>query len=177
MERDDFLKKEFHIGTEFGKRFNIPENIQFEYDGKTGCVAQDIAVRMAEKWEDFVVEQIVAEATDMGISDLTVLNKPAIMDALRKHTPTKPLHIHEVHPKHDWMRNSKGEIDMSAMSVGFHNGPVCRRCYHSDCEHCNPDWDEDECVIDEDRCPLCNEKVKRNTKFCPECGQALDWEE
>lgn len=77
--------------TEFGKRFNIPENIQFEYDGKTGCVAQDIAVRMAEKWEDFVVAQIVAEATDMGISDITVLNKPAIMDALRKQIPQKPI--------------------------------------------------------------------------------------
>lgn len=91
MAKDDFLKKEFHIGTEFGKRFNFPENIKFEYDGMTGCVAQDIAVRMAEKWEDFVVEQIVAEAIDMGISDLTVLNKPAIMNALRKQIPQKPI--------------------------------------------------------------------------------------
>lgn len=71
------------------KRFNFPENIQLEYGGMQGCVASEIAVRMAEKWEDFVVEQIVAEAIYMGISDLTVLNKPAIMDALRKQIPIK----------------------------------------------------------------------------------------
>ena len=96
MAKDDFLKKEFHIGTEFGKRFNIPENIKFEYDGETGCVANDIAVRMAEKWENFVVEQIVAEAVDMGISDLTVLNKTAIMDALRKRIPVKPIRANRI---------------------------------------------------------------------------------
>ena len=160
--------------TEFGKRFNFPENIKFDYDGVTGCVANEVAVRMAEKWEDFVVEQIVAEAVDMGISDLTVLNKPAIIDALRKQIPQKPLHIHDVYPKHDWMRNSKGEIDMSAMSVGFCNGPMCRRCYHSECEHCNPAWDDGECIVDEHHCPNCKSKVGYKGKRCPECGQALD---
>lgn len=175
MARDDFLKKDFHIGTEFGKRFNFPENIKFEYDGMTGCVANDVAVRMAEKWEDFVVEQIVAEAVDMGISDLTVLNKPAIISALRKQTPIKPLHIHEVYPKHDWELDEDGEIDIFAMENGFHNGPRCRRCYHSPCVHCTPNWDEGECIVDYDLCPSCNKRAIKLTKFCPDCGQALDW--
>lgn len=99
------------------------------------------------------------------------------IDALEKQIPKKPIHIHEVYPKHDWARDKNGEIDMWAMDVGFHNGPMCKRCYHSVCEHCEPDWDEDECVVDEDRCPSCNNKLSFKPKFCKDCGQALDWSE
>lgn len=75
---------------EFGKRFNFPENIKFDYDGLTGCVAQDIAVRMAEKYDDFIVSQIAMEARAEGISDLTVLNKWAILNAIKRNIPQKP---------------------------------------------------------------------------------------
>lgn len=68
---------------EFGKRFSFPENIEFSYDGKTGDIVNEIAVRMVEKYDNFVVQQIANEARAAGIADLTVLNKPAILRALQ----------------------------------------------------------------------------------------------
>ena len=102
------------------------------------------------------------------------------IEALEKQIPKKPIHIHEVYPKHDWIRDEDGEIDMWVMDVGFHNGPGCKRCGASFCEHCDPDYDEEECVVDEMRCPSCNEKIHwpyEKNKFCNQCGQALDWSE
>lgn len=100
------------------------------------------------------------------------------MKAILKQIPESPVHIHEVYPKHDWGRDKDGGIDMWAYESGYCNGPICRRCYHSVCVHCEPNWNDanyDECVIDEYRCPDCNQIVAKNRKFCPECGQALDW--
>lgn len=97
------------------------------------------------------------------------------MKAIDKQIQKKPIHVHQVYPKHDWMLDSNGTIDMAAFEAGYCNGPMCRRCYHSVCVHCNSDWDNDECVIDEDHCPSCNKKITKNNKFCPDCGQALDW--
>ena len=113
---------------------------------------------------------------DLDVND-TVATHMVCKKALEKQIPKKPIHIHEVYPKHDWARDKNGEIDMWAMDVGFHNGPMCKRCYHSVCEHCEPDWDEDECVVDEDRCPSCNKAFAFKPKFCKDCGQALDWSE
>ena len=79
----------FNKMPEFGARFQFPENIQLEYGGQSGCVASEIAVRMAEKYDDFVVEQIANEAREAGISDLTVLNKGAIIEAMRKQIPCR----------------------------------------------------------------------------------------
>ena len=91
--------------------------------------------------------------------------------------PKKPIHIHEVYPKHDWKRLDNGEIDTWAWESDYHNGPVCQRCYESPCIYCDENYDEEECEIDENRCPSCNKKVFRSTKFCPDCGQAIDWSE
>ena len=75
---------------DFGTRFQFPENIHVEYDGVVGSIQNEIAVRMAEKYEDFVVQQISMEARAEGISDITVLNKEAILDAIKKRIPQKP---------------------------------------------------------------------------------------
>lgn len=100
------------------------------------------------------------------------------MLAIDKQIPKKPIRIHEIHPKHDWMLDKNGEIDLWAMSVGYCNGPVCKRCYTSVCEICNPDYNEEECEVDEMHCPSCNEKIDwpyEKNKFCRNCGQAIDW--
>lgn len=97
--------------------------------------------------------------------------------ALEKQIPKKPIHIHEEHSEHLWKRDKNGEIDLWAFSVGYCNGPVCTRCWHSECEHCNEDWETDPtepCVIDKDICPVCG-SVLGKPKYCHECGQALDW--
>lgn len=72
---------------EFWKRFHFPENIRIEYEGFCGSVNNQIAVKMAEKYEDFVIEQIAMEARASGVSDLTVLNKTAIINAINKQIP------------------------------------------------------------------------------------------
>ena len=75
---------------EWGARFNFPENLQVEYDGYCGSVSNQIVVKMAEKYDDFIVSQIAMEARAEGISDLTVLNKWAILNAIKKQIPQKP---------------------------------------------------------------------------------------
>lgn len=97
------------------------------------------------------------------------------VEALEKRIPQKPLHVHEVYPKHDWELDEDGEIDTWAMENGNHNGPVCRRCYHTPCVLCEPNWEEGECVVDKNCCPSCNKPAVRHTEFCFNCGQALDW--
>lgn len=91
----------------------------------------------------------------------------------------KVLHIHEEYPEHDWIRDRDGEIDMWAMSVGFHNGPQCKRCYASYCEHCSDDWRTEPCIVNEDICPGCGKVIDKSTypNFCGLCGTPLEWEE
>jgi hypothetical protein len=90
----------------------------------------------------------------------------------------KPTHIHEEHSDHLWCRDKNGKIDLWAFEEGFCNGPVCTRCWHSECVHCNPEWETDPtslCVVDKDICSACGSELKSKHKYCPDCGQALDW--
>jgi len=48
--------------------------------------------------------------------------------------------------KHKWQKLKSGEINNSALSEGYHNGPVCVECGHSFCEHCQPEEWESECL-------------------------------
>lgn len=81
---------EFNKPPEWGKRFAFQENIQIEYNGLTGSVTTEIAVKMAERYEDAVVNQIAMEAKLAGVADCTVLNKAAIIEALEKQMPQRP---------------------------------------------------------------------------------------
>ena len=79
--------KKMNKPTEFGTRFQFPENMNFEYDRQVHTIVNEIAVKMAEEYNNFIVEQIAMEARASGVSDLTVLNKPAIINALKKQVP------------------------------------------------------------------------------------------
>lgn len=37
---------------------------------------------------------------------------------------------------HKWVTDEDGEVDFSAHSIGFHNGPVCAKCGYSFCMFC-----------------------------------------
>lgn len=91
----------------------------------------------------------------------------------------KIIHIHNEYPEHDWVRNDKGEIDEWQLDAGYHNGPMCLRCYHSFCVHCETYEEQDPCVVDKYKCPKCGHELGYNTNqnFCFHCGQALDWSE
>ena len=83
----------FNKPPEWGKRFTFPENVQIEYNGIAGSLTNEIAIKMADRYEDAVVEQIAMEAKLAGVADCTVLNKAAILDALSKQTPKKPIFV------------------------------------------------------------------------------------
>ena len=46
--------------------------------------------------------------------------------------------------KHEWIKKGNGEVDDFAASSGFCNGPMCRLCGFSFCQHCEPEGYEDE---------------------------------
>ena len=98
---------------------------------------------------------------------------------MEKQIPKKPTHIHEEYEKHQWKKNKNGEVDDWAWESGFCNGVVCERCGESICVHCNPNYDDEPCIVDKDLCPNCETRVWRyeHKNYCFECGQKLDWEE
>ena len=96
---------------------------------------------------------------------------------LKEETAKPPIHVHKEYPEHDWRRNEDGKIDEFAYDGGYHNGPMCKRCYYSFCMHCNPDgWNEEPCIIDKYKCPKCGRHIGKGTKFCSDCGQAVKWD-
>ena len=139
----------FEKPTEWGRRFNFPENVQIEYNGYSGSVASEIAVKMAERYEDAVIEQIAMEAKAAGVSDLTVLNKVAILDAIKKQIPQK-LERAIIHDDELWKK------------------AMCR------CPRCAQHLLVVEVVARPDHG---FERLKQEDKppFCRSCGQALDW--
>lgn len=73
--------------------------------------------------------------------------------------------------KHLWYRDENGEVDTWRLDVGFHNGPECRVCHRSICEHCHPDWEDDECERGHYICSECGEaSVDGHEHFCSNCG-------
>lgn len=104
----------------------------------------------------------------------TELTPEQIMELKERDTAKAILHIHQEFSEHQWRRTAEGKIDEFAMCFDYHNGPVCERCGYSFCEHCEPNgWNEEPCVIDEYRCPTCNENIGRSDKYCKKCGQRL----
>lgn len=127
------------------------------------------------------LDQAVCEDCNLYECDYSVVEglRRTALNALEKQLPKKPIHIHEEYPEHLWSRDEDGKIDICAFEVGYCNGPVCTRCYHSECVHCNDEWEANPTaprVIDKNICPACGSSISK-TKFCSKCGQALDWSE
>ena len=80
----------FDKPTEWGSRFSFPENVKFDFDMPVNSIIQEITVKMAEQYDDAIVEAIAREAWAAGVSDLTVLNKAAILEAIEKQIPQRP---------------------------------------------------------------------------------------
>ena len=79
----------FEKPTEWGCRFSFPENAVLEFD-PVNPIVHKIAVAMAEHYDDAVTEAIAKAAKAEGITELTVLNKSAIISAIQKQIPKKP---------------------------------------------------------------------------------------
>jgi hypothetical protein len=66
--------------------------------------------------------------------------------------------------------NDRGEPDMFAFEYEYHNGPHCKKCGRFICEHCEPDYAEQECEKEHFECPFCKRAVLEKENFCPNCG-------
>ena len=78
---------------DFGKRFSFPENTEVQFDNAVHSVTQKMMAQFVDGYDDYIVSQIANTARQNGISELVVLNKTTIMDALNKQIPKKPTNI------------------------------------------------------------------------------------
>lgn len=83
----------FNKPIEWGSRFSFPENMETNFDGPLTSLTEKIAVQMADNYDTAVAEEIAAAARAAGVTDCTVLNKEAILDALNKQIPKKPTFV------------------------------------------------------------------------------------
>lgn len=120
-----------------------------------------------------------------GLDCLNVGVEEAIMTIAREAdkfiTPSKVIHIIEDYSAHDWEKEEDGSIDFWAFCSDYHNGPRCKRCGYTFCEY-DDDVDVElkkPCHIEKYLCPHCHEELSKcdKYKYCPNCGQLLDWEE
>ena len=81
----------FNKPTEWGSRFQFPENQKIDFDDLQTRVTDKIVVQMLDKYETAVAAEIASAARAAGVSDVTVLNKEAILGALNKQIPKKPV--------------------------------------------------------------------------------------
>lgn len=134
---------------------------------------------LGAEWENFgrydVLDnaiQRLAEYEELGTVE-------ELKEAREKQVAKKPKHIHEEHERHQWRKKKNGEVDDWAWASGFCNGVVCERCGESICVHCNPNYDDEPCIVDKDLCPNCGKQVwsYEHKNYCSECGQALKWSE
>mgnify|MGYP003312832107 CR=1 FL=1 len=79
---------EFTKAPGFGERFSFPENVEITINGDTISSVREASVRMVERWEEAVVSEIVKEARLAGYTEVTVLNKEVIFEALRRYLAT-----------------------------------------------------------------------------------------
>lgn len=79
--------------TEWGSRFHFPENVGTNFDGLLMSLTEKIAVQMADNYDTAIAEEIAATARDAGVTDCVVLNKKAILEALEKQIPQKPIYV------------------------------------------------------------------------------------
>ena len=80
----------FNKPPEWGSRFSFPENLENNSDDLQMRVTEKIYVQMVDNYETAVVEEIASAARAAGVTDCTVLNKKAILEAINKQIPTKP---------------------------------------------------------------------------------------
>ena len=77
----------------WGSRFHFPENVENNCDELTMSVTEKLCVQMVDNYETVVVEEIASAARATGVTDCTVLNKKAILEALNKQIPKKPTYV------------------------------------------------------------------------------------
>lgn len=84
---------QFNKPPEWGARFQFPENAEVSMDGLVMNITEKMACAMTEKYDEFIAESIAKAAREAGVSDCTVMNKYAILNAIEKQIPKKPVDL------------------------------------------------------------------------------------
>jgi hypothetical protein len=84
---------QFNKPPKCGARFQFPENAELSTDGLKFTISEKIACAFVDEYDEFIAEEIAREARAAGISDCTVLNKKAILEAIEKQIPKKPVDL------------------------------------------------------------------------------------
>lgn len=124
---------QFNKPPEWGSRFQFPENAKASVVGTKWTVTEKLACEFAEKYDSFIAAEIAREARAAGVSDLTVLNKAAILEAIGKQIPQKPRYRRE--------EDAEGwACPACHMGVTVDHG----RIKDTFCSHCGQaiDWEE-----------------------------------
>ncbi|MBR5874834.1 MAG: hypothetical protein IKY90_08910 [Oscillospiraceae bacterium] len=69
----------------------ISNGLKLDYDGVANAakITQNISVQMTDRMDDAVIEAIEKAAKEAGITDLFIINKKSVIDALKKQIPKK----------------------------------------------------------------------------------------
>lgn len=73
----------------FGTFLHIADPVFSDPPGKD--LIYNFAVSFRDDIENKIIQEIIKEAKAEGITDIVLLNKPAIIDALKKQTAMKPI--------------------------------------------------------------------------------------
>lgn len=125
MDRFKSVKK-----PEFGVHLQFDNNMT-DYNG----IIKRIAVETAEATDNLIFEAITRIAEEQGITDLYILNKQNIAEALKKQIPK---------------RVEEKRYMYTLCECGYEFSE-----HHGDGYYSIP--------------------YEKKTKYCPNCGQALDW--
>ena len=107
--------------TDFGSSFSFPENQKFEFEDNIARMTVSICVQMVEQYDNAVIAEIANAARATGASDCVVLNKKAIIEALERRTPKKPLE-----EWCGWLH--RFECSSCGATVDRYNNLFCARC-------------------------------------------------
>lgn len=78
---------------EFIKKYNLKPSIEFDIKGDIPLeqtFEYKYAIKVAERFDSAIEEEICKIAAEEGITDLYLLNKETIVDALRKQIAVEP---------------------------------------------------------------------------------------
>lgn len=123
------------IKPEFVKRHSFNPEIRVNIDDNIYTIERRMCGLAVEEEDKIIAESIIRIAKEHGITDLYLLNKKAIVEALQKQIPKK------VEVKR-WM--------CTECECGYEFSK-----HHGDGYYSIP--------------------YTKQTKYCPNCGQALDW--
>lgn len=84
---------QFTKPVKWGVRFSFPENAEFVQEDLVCKATEKMYAHFIDEYDTYIVSQIANTARANGISDLTILNKAAILGALEKQIPKKPRDI------------------------------------------------------------------------------------